>query len=245
MNESIEDSSVDVNFSGKTTISLADIPVNSYEEYDEDVESKTLIIDTGNPTAIKITGGKVLNLVSETNSILKKPTTKVDFSSLNIDPVKLTEDLLLTAKEHKALGLAANQCGIPYSAIAVGDGETHFVMINPEILSVSEETVHLQEGCLSFPFLLLAITRPKDVEVKFQDFNGVEYTKNFSGLSARIIQHEIDHLNGITFDTVAKPFALKKSLLSREKNIKKYARDLIKSGMVKNGRIVNRDSENA
>lgn len=198
-------------------------------------DGKTIIINTEEPTAIKITSGSELELVPESHPILKKPTIKVPFDDPDVDPIKLTEDLLLTAKANKALGLAANQCGLPYSAFAMGDGNSHFVIINPEVLSVSEELVHMQEGCLSFPLLLLSISRPKEVEVRFQDFNGNFHTKKFSGLSARIFLHEMDHLKGITFDTVAKPLALKKGRTSRDKMIKRYAKNYVNQYKIKQG----------
>ena len=79
----------------------------------------------------------------------------------------------------------------------------------------------MAEGCLSFPLLGLHISRPTQIDVKYQDFNGEEHTKTFNGISARIFQHELDHLNGIVYTSRTKPLALQMSLRKRDKLVKK------------------------
>jgi peptide deformylase len=102
-------------------------------------------------------------------------------------------------------------------------------MYNPELVEVSEEKVHLEEGCLSFPFLFLSITRPKSLVVKFQNEVGDYVNLKLDGISARVVLHELDHLNGVTFDMVAKPLALKMAKRGREKKIKSFAKELVGS----------------
>lgn len=77
------------------------------------------------------------------------------------------------------------------------------VMFNPKIVGYSEETISMEEGCLTFPNLFMKITRPVVVRVRFRMPNGMTETKKYDGLTARIIQHEIDHLDGVLFMTRA------------------------------------------
>ena len=85
----------------------------------------------------------------------------------------------------------------------------NFVCFNPKIIHPSEKTITLEEGCLTFPGLTVKIKRPQHVRVRFTTPNGEIITKQFTGMTARIFQHELDHLNGITFNKRAKPMALK------------------------------------
>jgi len=109
--------------------------------------------------------------------------------------------MIVTMREHDGVGLAAPQVGRSIQcAIVEPSKETPqtFVLINPEIVSASKETVENEEGCLSFPDLHLMLTRPKIVSVKAFDENGRKYTiEKAEGLFCRALQHEIDHLNGL------------------------------------------------
>lgn len=187
--------------------------------------SEIITINTSLPTAEKVVYERY-ELVGEEDPILKKKLEKFDFSS-SINTKELTGRLIETLKINRAFGLAANQCGLPYRVFVMGAGDNYFALYNPEIIKVSEENVHLEEGCLSFPFLFLSITRPKSLTVKFQNEVGDYVNLDLDGISARVVLHEIDHLNGITFDTVAKPLALKMAKKSREKKIKSFAKELV------------------
>lgn len=164
-------------------------------------------------------------LVGEEDPILKQISEKFDFK--NDDAKEIAGRLTETIKVHRALGLAAPQCGISKRVIVIGAEGEYTVMFNPEITEKSKETVVFNEGCLSFPFMLLSIVRPKEIFVKFQDVEGEEKSFTLHGISSRIVQHECDHLNGITFDMVAKPLSLKMGLKKREKQIKNFAKELV------------------
>ncbi len=71
--------------------------------------------------------------------------------------------------------------------------------INPEIIEKSKEISAFKEGCLSFPKIRADIERPSEIKLKYLDFKGEEKIEDFSGIEATCLQHEIDHLNGITF----------------------------------------------
>jgi len=184
-----------------------------------------ITINTSQPTAIKVVYDPY-ELVGEDNPILKQKTEIFDFSS-GIDAKELSKRLVQTLKNHRAYGLAANQCGLPYRVFVMGAEEEYITLFNPEIVAVSEETIHLEEGCVSYPFMFLSITRPKIVKVRFQDENGGFNEVQYDGISARVVLHETDHLNGITFLDRAKPLALKTAKKSREKKIKQFARELV------------------
>jgi peptide deformylase len=94
------------------------------------------------------------------------------------------------------LGLAANQVGVPYRVFAMRGAPENFVCFNPRIVQAAAENIILEEGCLSFPGLLVKVKRPKHIRVRFQTPNGDTRTETFIGMTARIFQHELDHLDG-------------------------------------------------
>ena len=114
-----------------------------------------------------------------------------------LQDIYIAEDLLETLKHHKSgcVGMAANMIGINKRIIAFDNNGEYMVMFNPEIIKKSEQ-YQTEEGCLS-----LTGTRPtkrwKSVKVKYQNDKFQERFKTFTGFTAQIIQHEIDHCNGI------------------------------------------------
>jgi len=112
------------------------------------------------------------------------------------------DDMLATMYEEKGVGLAATQVDI-HQRIVVMDvsehGDQPIVLINPEIISKSEETVISEEGCLSVPGVHAKVDRHIRCSVKALDRNGKEFTLDGEELLSICIQHELDHLNGILF----------------------------------------------
>ena len=90
---------------------------------------------------------------------------------------------------------------------------------------VSEEQILLKEGCLSFPFLFLPIKRPKWVSVKYTDQNNEEIEETLHGMSARIFQHENEHMNGYIFTDLVSKFKLDRAEKARKKLIKQTIRN--------------------
>jgi peptide deformylase len=135
-------------------------------------------------------------------SILLLPCQQWDFSNppvSNIEP-----DLIDTMMSQQALGLAANQVGIPYRVMAMNVQSgvyagQQLVLVNPEINKLSEDLWEHREGCLSFPRVELDISRPKYVYARWRDIEGAEHSTVFSELDAKCFLHEIDHLNGRVF----------------------------------------------
>ncbi len=111
---------------------------------------------------------------------------------------KLIVDMAQTMKKGQGIGLAAPQIGVLRRVIVV-QAQRILGLINPKIVKKSREKGKDIEGCLSFPGIFLEIKRAKEIEVKALDINGKKIELKAKGLLARVIQHEIDHLNGILF----------------------------------------------
>lgn len=116
--------------------------------------------------------------------------------------VQIVKDLLETAEIQKdpiALGLAAPQIDF-YKRIFVARIRNKFKhFINPTIMKFPQKEVALMEGCFSVPQIYGNVTRPAEVDVKYYDMHGKQLNAHFKGMAAKIIQHELDHLNGILF----------------------------------------------
>jgi peptide deformylase len=111
---------------------------------------------------------------------------------------RLVADMFETMDAARGVGLAANQVGVARRvAVVEADGD-RFVMIDPVILE-SEGKATAEEGCLSIPDIYGDVTRPERVVLEATDLEGNRYRRDATGLKARAIQHEIDHLNGILF----------------------------------------------
>ena len=113
----------------------------------------------------------------------------------------IEQNLIDTMMGENALGLAANQIGIPYRvfAIHIQQNGQILVMFNPEIVSTSTETWMAPEGCLSFPNIELMISRPKTVVGAWHDAQGDYHEREFREIDAKCFLHELDHLNGRIF----------------------------------------------
>jgi peptide deformylase len=160
---------------------------------------------------------KTFKLVSENDPILKEIVTDFDFGNSTVNANEFASSLVETCREHNGFGLAANQCGFKHRVFVMGSGDEFVAFFNPKIISRSEDETILTEGCLSFPMLAVKISRPNTIDVTYQDFNGIEHSATFSGLSSHIFQHELDHLNGIVYTERAKPMALKMGLKKKTK----------------------------
>ncbi|MFO8034399.1 MAG: peptide deformylase [Candidatus Bipolaricaulota bacterium] len=113
----------------------------------------------------------------------------------------------------EGLGLAATQLGLPHRALLVQVNEEQLLLLNPEITARSEDMVVDSEGCLSLPGLQAGVARAEAVQVAALGENGSSLELSLEGLEARVIQHEIDHLDGVLFvDHI--PAGLRKQLLT-------------------------------
>ena len=112
--------------------------------------------------------------------------------------IQVAQDLLdtLIANKDVCVGMAANMIGVKKRIIAFDNNGEYMIMFNPEIIEKSDE-YETEEGCLSLLGGPRKAKRYKKIKVKYQNASLVEYTKTFKGWTAQIIQHEIDHCNGI------------------------------------------------
>lgn len=137
--------------------------------------------------------------------ILNEPTK--EFNNIDHEAFQIARDLQDTLIYiSNGVGLAANQIGYDKSILLVDLRQIEeyastppLIMINPIITLESDEKLEMQEGCLSIPDLYEYVVRPEKIEVRYWDLNEKEIVKEFDGYIARVIQHEIDHLDGILF----------------------------------------------
>jgi peptide deformylase len=150
------------------------------------------------------------------DQLIYEAIDKFDFQNPPVDPIVLADDLAQTMLANNGIGLAANQCGLPYRVFAIR-GEQVIVCFNPIIVDSSKEQVYLEEGCLSFPNLFIKVKRPANIKVRYTEPNGNVVTQVFKGLTSRIFQHELDHLDGVTYQQRASTLNLDKARQQKKK----------------------------
>jgi peptide deformylase len=162
----------------------------------------------------------ILKVVQYPDPVLKKICEPVtDFGD---QFQKFIDDLLETMYAEDGMGIAANQVAVLKRVFIMDEdphgGKNPFIFVNPEIVFQSEDQVEDTEGCLSFRGVPVVVMRARKVAVKAFDRHGKEFICEREGYSAKCLQHEYDHLNGITFfDHIS---ALKRKMA--EKKLQKY-----------------------
>tara|TARA_B100001250_G_C19443120_1_gene632673 strand:- start:196 stop:639 length:444 start_codon:yes stop_codon:yes gene_type:complete len=138
-------------------------------------------------------------LISSENILLHK---KIDKCSYNLNRSELSNILIENMFHHNGVGLSANQIGINERVfVMMSNIETQdtIVCFNPKILKESKNQILMEEGCLSYPELFLNVSRPSSIVVKYEDVHKEKHKLKLNGYSARIFQHEYDHMEGIDF----------------------------------------------
>ena len=164
---------------------------------------------------------KTFDLVELNSPVLHQVLPDFDFEKPPVDPNGFASSLVETCKQHNGLGLSANQCGFTHRVFVMGADEEYVAYFNPKLIS-SDGEAHMEEGCLSFPLLMLKMTRPRSVVVEYQDYTGTKHTKTFDGMTARCFLHELEHMNGIMYTQRVKPLALQFGLKKLEKIRRKF-----------------------
>lgn len=144
------------------------------------------------------------SVVTEPNSVLRKRAEEVAPAEINAPEFQqLIDDMIETMYASFGIGIAAPQIGISKRIIIVesgaGDDQNPLPLINPEIISKSWRTVKSEEGCLSVPGVYGIVKRHRGVQARALTREGKPITIKNSKMVAIILQHEIDHLNGILF----------------------------------------------
>ena len=159
----------------------------------------------------------IREIVTVGHPVLREPAREVSLGELAAPETQtFIDDLIATMRHANGAGLAANQIAVPIriAAIEVGDNPRYpykpriplTVVVNPVIEPLDDETVEINEGCLSVPNLRGAVTRFVNVRVRFLDRDGHAHDEIKRGLTAGTFQHECDHLDGTLFlDRVTDP----------------------------------------
>jgi peptide deformylase len=164
---------------------------------------------------------KPLTIYNEHNPLLKTKLAPFDFANLPVNPHMIEKELLMTMKHFGGIGLAANQVGWNYRMFVLEGGLSCF---NPKIVQASDITNHDREGCLSFPGLWLRIHRPERICVEYYNADGQLQQQEFTGMTARCFQHELDHLNGVVFTSLVGNLTLQMARKKQQKLFKKIER---------------------
>ncbi len=152
--------------------------------------------------------GKVLEIAELGNPVLRERASEIE-SIHDAEFQNFIDDLIATAFDAKGVGIAAPQVSEPRRIFIISSHPNiryphapeiePTAIINPEIISRSDETVKDWEGCLSIPGIRGLVPRHKSVYVKYMLRDGREEEREFTDFVARIFQHEHDHLNGVLF----------------------------------------------
>lgn len=141
----------------------------------------------------------MLNIIKYPAAILRQNAKKVvDFDA---DLTKLANEMVEAMHQDNGIGLAGPQVSASKRIIIIGelDKKDFKVYVNPEITYFSQDQSVGEEGCLSLPKIFGLVKRAKKIHLKYQDLNGEVHKEKIKGFSAVVIQHEVDHLNGILF----------------------------------------------
>jgi len=142
------------------------------------------------------------------------------------DRKELTNTMFDTMFKYGGLGLSANQVGLPFNMFVFGghpelEKGVKVAVFNPVVIETSEEEIVLKEGCLTFPFVFLSLSRPRKITAKFEDETGSLKEAKLDGMMSRIFQHEYDHMFGRLFVERASKLKLDFAYEKAEKEIKK------------------------
>ena len=148
--------------------------------------------------------------------VLRQPAKRL--AKVDESVRQLVRQMLQTMYSSDGIGLAAPQIAINKQLLVIDCDPKNaaappLVLVNPQITSYSQELCRVEEGCLSVPGVYLDVIRPKAIEISFKNEYGRPQKLKADGLLARVIQHEMDHLNGVLFvDRVENPLALAEQL---------------------------------
>ena len=144
----------------------------------------------------------VLPIITIPDAVLRKNAAQIERVDTTL--LKLAEDMLATMYDAPGIGLAAPQVGILSRLIVMDPSRDEepkqpLIMVNPVILELGTETRTHEEGCLSIPDFTAEIERPAMTRVSYIDTEGKQQEKTLEGIWSTLVQHEIDHLNGVLF----------------------------------------------
>jgi peptide deformylase len=169
-----------------------------------------------------------MTLLHKSDPLMRKTMPFFDFDNPPIDPIELKNEMIDRMFEEGGVGLAANQIGYEYRAFVMkgANKEQSMFLVNPEIIEFSKETVVMEEGCLTggCEGIFANITRPEKIVARWQDELGEIRELDFSGMTSRCFQHELDHLNGILFIDHMSRIKYERAVKKKQKREKQYGR---------------------
>ncbi len=165
-----------------------------------------------------------LPIIAYGDPVLRQRTKEIDENYPELDI--LIKNMFDTMYAAYGVGIAAPQIGLPIRLFVI-DGEPYAedepmmknfkkVFINPQIIEETGDLWSYSEGCLSIPDIREDISRKEEIKIVYFDDNWVEHEETYTGLAARVIQHEYDHIEGILFTDKLSP--LKKALIKGKLN---------------------------
>lgn len=154
---------------------------------------------------------KKLKILKDNHPILRKKSRELQKEEIATEDIQsLIQNMKSCMRENKGVGLAAPQIGQNIRLILVGTESRKLVMINPQITKKSWAKERGEEGCLSVPGTFGNVVRHKKINCIFLDESGKKNKLQACQMTARIIQHEIDHLNGKLFTDIAENIRIEK-----------------------------------
>lgn len=162
-------------------------------------------------------------LVEQNDPILTTKLKDFDFGDPTLDSAEIASRLVETAKYHRVYGIAANQCGLDHRVFVAGSDDNFVAFYNPVLISADPEIL-MQESDLSNMGLLLHVKRPKSIVLQYQDYDGETKLVQFEGLTARIVQQNLDRINGIDFKSKVSPLVLERAKKALNKKVKRFVR---------------------
>ena len=162
----------------------------------------------------------MFNLVSENAAILREPAPMVEFGVDSVNLQEISQHMMKLMVEQKGLGLSSQQVGFKLRMFVMIMSGKETVCVNPDITEKSGQII-CEEGCLSFPELHLKIKRSETIDVLYHTTEGQKIECTLEGIESRCFQHELDHLNGITFDQNVSKLALDIAKRKRNKLMKR------------------------
>ena len=161
---------------------------------------------------------------------LREKCPEFDFDNPIVDPIELKNELIDAMFNHAGLGVSANQIGYKTRVFAMR-GETKqdsVVCFNPSIVDFSPEMNTMEEGCLSLPDVFARVVRPSHVAIKYVNELQEEEGQLAEGLTSRVFQHELDHLDGILFIDRIGEFARRRAF-EKARKIQKMRKEVKKN----------------
>ena len=148
-------------------------------------------------------------LVLEDDPILRKRGKLFDFNNPQEDPEKLIEELIHAMIKYEGMGLSACQIGVDLKVFVMRFNGDAIACFNPRITHYSEETTYMREGCLSYPGLFFPVTRAQGINATYLGKVGDEMNASFIDISAKIFQHEYDHMIGKVYLAYASDYMIR------------------------------------